>query len=105
MNFNYNIVFVLFIIFFVLFFKLTLLHFRRWIINKNIEGFSLSGNTFVPWPKDLVHRFKVYQATVGENNYQYNIQYFKPDETRDICLISYNNFEIEKILPVFSIVL
>jgi len=87
MNFNYNNVFILFVIFFVCLFKLGLFNFRRWAVNKNInknkniEGFSLSGNTFVPWSKDLVHRFKVYQATVGENNYQYNMYILQQQAT------------------------
>jgi len=33
-----------------------------------------SNPSFTPWPKDLVKRFNVYQATVGENNYQYNMR-------------------------------
>lgn len=36
------------------------------------EGFT-SSSSFVPWTDDLVKRFKIYQATVGENNYQYNM--------------------------------
>lgn len=41
-----------------------------------VSGSEKSGNgslSFVPWPKDLVQRFNIYQATVAENNYQYNM--------------------------------
>jgi len=36
------------------------------------EGFT-SESSFVPWSNDVVKRFNIYQATVGENNYQYNM--------------------------------
>jgi hypothetical protein len=51
---------------------------------RNKEGFSISfNNNFVPWPKDLVRRFKIYQATVGENNYQYNMYILQQQASAD----------------------
>jgi hypothetical protein len=44
------------------------------------EGFTNDGS-FVPWPKDLVKRFKIYQATVGENNYKYNMSILQQQAT------------------------
>ena len=72
MYFNYKVVLgLLLLLFFILLFYFFFIK-----SSKLGEGFSLynnNNNTFVPWSKDLVHRFKVYQATVGENNYQYNM--------------------------------
>jgi hypothetical protein len=36
------------------------------------EGFTLAKG-FEPWPKDLIDRFNIYQKTVNENDYQYNM--------------------------------
>ena len=44
------------------------------------EGFTNDGS-FVPWSKDLVKRFKIYQATVGENNYQYDMYILQQQAT------------------------
>ncbi len=46
------------------------------------EGFvsaTDTGNDL--WPKDLVRRFKIYQATVGENNYQYDMHILQQQAT------------------------
>ena len=63
-------------------FILILLYFFYY--NSCTEGFSISfNNNFVPWPKDLIHRFKIYQATVGENNYQYNMYILQQQATAE----------------------
>ena len=44
------------------------------------EGFVSDTGTEL-WPKDLVKRFKIYQATVGENNYQYDMHILQQQAT------------------------
>jgi hypothetical protein len=38
---------------------------------------------FVPWPKDVVHRFKIYQKTVSKNVKQYNMYVLQQEATAD----------------------
>jgi hypothetical protein len=45
------------------------------------EGFTPLKNNFIPWPADLIHRFNIYQSTVGENNYQYNMRILQEQAT------------------------
>jgi hypothetical protein len=38
---------------------------------------------FVPWPKDLMHRFKIYQKTVSRNVKQYNMYVLQQQATAE----------------------
>jgi hypothetical protein len=45
------------------------------------EGFTPLKNNFIPWPPELIHRFNVYQSTVGQNDYQYNMRILQEQAT------------------------
>jgi hypothetical protein len=45
------------------------------------EGFTSLKNNFIPWPADLIHRFNIYQSTVGQNDYQYNMRILQEQAT------------------------
>ena len=88
MNYNYKkIIWIIGVI-------LILLLINRWLKVRKVnikEGFDIGGLNpefnsidtleatfkpvpgFVPWPKNLVHRFKIYQKTVSKNVKQYNM--------------------------------
>ena len=46
------------------------------------EGFTpLKG--FIPWPKDLIQRFELYQSTINQNSYQYNMYILQQQASAD----------------------
>ena len=73
MSYNYKNYEKIIIILLAILFLGLILYFDFFLLK---EGFTSNKNissSFIPWPKDLVKRFKIYQATVGEKNYKYNM--------------------------------
>jgi hypothetical protein len=54
-----------------------------------VEGFNAGEFNFKPvpgfkpWPKDLIRRFNIYQKTINENSYQYNMYVLQQIATAD----------------------
>lgn len=61
----------------LIYISLNLFYKKYLFSNQFKEGFKLV-NT---WPEDLIQRFLVYQRTVGENNYSYNIDIVQKQAT------------------------
>jgi len=95
MNYNYKkLIWIIGVI-------VILLFINRWLKVNTKEGFDVGGLNpefnsidalessfkpvpgFVPWPKDLVYRFKIYQKTVSKNVKQYNMYVLQQQATAE----------------------
>ena len=79
MNYNYKKHIIIIIIIII---GVVILNKKLSLGNKIKEGFQTEPG-FTPWPKDVIRRFKLYQFTMNENDYQYNMYVLQQQATAE----------------------
>jgi hypothetical protein len=80
MNYNYKKHIIIIITITII--GLVILNKKLSLENKIKEGFQTEPG-FTPWPKDVIKRFKLYQFTINENNYKYNMYVLQQQATAE----------------------
>jgi hypothetical protein len=79
MNYNYKKHIIIIIVIII---GLVILNKKLSLGNKIKEGFQTEPG-FTPWPKDVIRRFKLYQFTMNENDYKYNMYVLQQQATAE----------------------